>query len=417
MEKYLILNLHLFDNTNVTTDNELSVEMKTYYADFLIDNAVPKLVHDQFGQKVPIPQGKGKTVEFRKYTPLVKALTPLTEGVTPEGKKLNVTSLEATVQQYGDYIEVSDMLILTAIDNNLVQATKLLGNQAGETLDTITREVLNGGTNVQYGESSVTARYQLSGGLDTGNHYLSVKGINMGVRTLKVQKAEKIDGYYIVIAHPDTLFDLMEDKRWIHAAEYAGSEQIFEGEVGKLSGCRFVETTEAKIWHADDLVKADGTNGAVRNLTIASVAGAVVTVKEAIAQAQADDMVGRMVIIGNELNKIESVTAGAAGAAKVTLEAAPSATAADTVIYPGEAGAEGRDVYSTLMIGDNAYGVTEIQGGGLQHIVKQLGSSGTADPLNQRATVGWKATKTAERLVEQFILRIETASTFESGAN
>lgn len=417
MKKNLeMIDLQMFSNTNVTTDNELSAEMKTYYADFLIDNAVPKLVHDQFGQKVPIPQGRGKTVEFRRYTPLMKALTPLTEGVTPEGKKLNVTSLEATVEQYGDYIEVSDMLILTALDNNLVQATKLLGNQAGETLDTITREVLNGGTNVQYGEGAVSARYKLAGGA-SDNNYLTVKAINVGVRTLKVQKAEKIDGYYIVIAHPDTLFDLMEDKRWISAAEYAGSEQIFEGEVGRLGGCRFVETTEAKIWHADDLLPQDGENGAVRTLKIASVSGKVVTVSEAITAAQAVKMAGRMVIIGGALNKIESAAAGAAGSAKVTLKDTPTVTTAGTVIYPGEAGAEGRDVYSTLMIGDNAYGVTEIQGGGLQHIVKQLGSSGTADPLNQRATVGWKATKTAERLVEQFILRIETASTFESGAN
>ena len=76
------------------------------------------------------------------------------------------------------------------------------------------------------------------------------------------------------------------------------------------------------------------------------------------------------------------------------------------------AGASGVDVYSTLILGADAYGVTEITGGGLEHIVKQLGSAGTADPLNQRATAGWKATKTAERLVEQYMVRIETASTF-----
>jgi N4-gp56 family major capsid protein len=86
------------------------------------------------------------------------------------------------------------------------------------------------------------------------------------------------------------------------------------------------------------------------------------------------------------------------------------------VIYPGEGGANGRDVYSTLILGADAYGVTELEGGGLQHIVKQLGSSGTADPLNQRATAGWKLTKVAERLVEQYMVRIESASTFESGA-
>ena len=89
-----------------------------------------------------------------------------------------------------------------------------------------------------------------------------------------------------------------------------------------------------------------------------------------------------------------------------------STLAAGDTIYPGEAGFEGRDVYSTLIMGDNAYGTTELQGGGLTHIIKQLGSAGTGDPLNQRATAGWKATKAAVRLVEPYMVRIETASTF-----
>ena len=120
--------------------------------------------------------------------------------------------------------------------------------------------------------------------------------------------------------------------------------------------------------------------------------------------------------MGGELLEVASAAAGAAGAATVTVKNAPAAApSASTVIYPGEGGANGRDVYSTLILGADAYGVTELEGGGLQHIVKQLGSSGTADPLNQRATAGWKLTKVAERLVEQYMVRIESASTFESG--
>lgn len=143
--------LRMFNgNTNVTTDVGLSDEMKTYYSDYLIDLTGPKLVHDQFGQKHPIPKNGGKTIEFRKYDPLPKALTPLKEGVTPDGRKLTMSVLTSKVEQYGDYVELSDILLLTAVDNNLVQATKLLASQAGRTLDTITREVLAGGTNVLY---------------------------------------------------------------------------------------------------------------------------------------------------------------------------------------------------------------------------------------------------------------------------
>lgn len=318
------LNMQLFNNTQTTASSDLSVEMKTFYSDYLIDNAKPLLVHDQFGQRHPIPRNGGKTVEFRKYSPFAKALTPITEGVTPDGHKLNVTNLTATVAQYGDYVELSDVLLLTAIDNNLTEATALCGNQAGETLDTVTREVLVGGTNVMY-SGGVSDRSALK-----AENKLTVDDCFKAARFLKTQKAQKIDGYYVAIIHPDVAYDLMRSEDWVNAVQYAGSTQLFEGEIGRIAGIRFVETTEAKIFE-----KAAGT----------------------------------------------------------------------------------KDVYATLVLGANAYGVTEVEGGGLQHIVKQLGSAGTADPLNQRATVGWKAIKTAERLVEGYMIRIESCSTFDSGAN
>lgn len=329
----LPIRLDLFDgNTNVTTQTgagqDLSGEMRTFYSDYLIDHAEPELVHDQFGQKHNIPQGGGKTIQFRKFDPLPKALTPLTEGVTPDGQKLSMGVVSATVKQYGGFIELSDVLMLTAVDNNLVQATKLLGSQAGRTLDTITREVLSGGTNVQYAEGQVTSRAALVGGdADPAkNHYLTVDAVRKAVRFLKVMNAPRINGSYVGIIHPDVSYDLMSDPKWVSVKTYADPEGIYEGEIGRIEGVRFVETSEAKVFSG--------------------------------------------------------------------------------------AGAGGRDVYSTLILGADAYGVTEITGGGLQHIIKQLGSAGTADPLNQRATAGWKATKAAERLVEAYMVRIETASTF-----
>ncbi|MEG1942787.1 MAG: N4-gp56 family major capsid protein [Angelakisella sp.] len=323
----LPITLNLFaGDTNVTTDNGLSKEMKTFYSDYLIDMAEPELVHDQFGQKHPIPKNGGKIIEFRKYDPLPKALTPLAEGVTPNGQKLNMSVLSAAVSQYGGFIELSDILLLTAIDNNLVQGTKLLGGQAGRTLDTITREILNGGTNVQYAEGQVSSRAALVGGAVSGNHYLTVDAVRRAVRFLKVMNAPRINGYYAGIIHPDCSFDLMSDPKWVNVKTYSDPEGIYEGEIGRIEGVRFVESSEAKVFSGG--------------------------------------------------------------------------------------GASGRDVYATLILGADAYGITEIAGGGLQHIVKQLGSAGTADPLNQRATAGWKSTKVAERLVEPYLLRIETTSTF-----
>ena len=389
----------------------LSEEMKTYYSDYLIDNAEPALVHDMFAQKHQIPQGGGKTVQFRRYNPLPKLTEPIREGVTPAGQSINMEVLEATVAQYGGYVELTDLLILTAIDNNLCMATKLLGSQAGRTLDTITREVLAGGTNVQDGENAVAARYLLTGGQQSGNHYLSVDAIRRAVRFLKNQNAEKIKGSYIAIVHPDCAYDLMSDPNWKTPNQYADPSNIMEGEIGKIEGVRFIESSEAKVFHAEDLatdareLAVNKTGGYNASNVIAFDGGNV----------QADALVGRYVLIGGTRAYV-----GANTASEMTLytDSTKSMTASVTcednaVIYPGEAGAMGRDVYATMVFGENAYGTTEITGGGLELIVKQLGSAGTSDPLNQRATVGWKATKVTVRLVEAFMVRIETASTFD----
>ena len=327
MKDIFVLNLQLFAemNTNTTLDSGLSLENKTYYDMTLIDEAQANLVHDQFAQKRPIPKNGGKKIEFRKFASLPKALTPLTEGVTPDGKKLSVTSIEAEVAQYGDYIVQSDVLELTSIDNTIVEATKILGRQAGLTLDTITRNIMQSGTNVYYcpkaDGTAVTSREALD-----GTCKLTVDVVNRVVALLKKNNAPKINGDYVAIIHPYVAYDLMSDPEWIDAHKYCTPENIYEGEIGKVAGVRLVETSEAMVLGSDG------------------------------------------------------------------------------------------DVYGTLIIANGAYGVTEITGGGLQTIIKQLGSAGTADPLNQRSSIGWKAIKTAEILVEPYMIRIESkAKLIETG--
>lgn len=312
--------------THTTAASALSSEMKTYYDTELIHAAEPKLVHAQFGQKRNIPQGRGRMIEFRKFSQLPKALTPLTEGVTPDGGTLKVTSSTAAVDQYGYYIAISDLLDMTAIDPMLQETVKALGAQAGRTLDTVVREIMAAGTNVQYAEGQVTSRAAL-----TSAHKLTVKAVKMAVRTLKNANADPIESDYIGIIHPDIAFDLTEDPEWKYPHQYADPKEIYEGEIGKIAGVRFVETTEAKIFE--------------------------------------------------------------------------------------KAGSGGQSVYATLILGANAYGVTEIEGGGLTTIIKQKGSAGTADPLDQRSTAGWKAILTAKILSDEYMVRIETGSTFSGAAN
>ena len=297
-------------NINVTTDSALSAENKTFYDKALIQEATPNLIHDQFGQKRPIPKNGGKKIEFRKYASMPKALTPLTEGVTPDGRKLSVTTVEAEVSQYGDFVCLSDVLDLTAIDNNALEATRVMGRQAGMTLDTVTRNVLQSGTNVYYcppvaEDGTVGAqpedRMQL-----TKDCKLTVGVVKRVASLMKAANAPKINGHYVCILHPYAAYDLMNDPKWEQMHQYCKPEEMYEGEIGRIAGVRFVESSEAAVY-----------TGAENDCP------------------------------------------------------------------------EGLAVFGCLFIADGAYGVTEVTGGGLQTIIKQLGSAGSADPLNQRSTVGY----------------------------
>ena len=327
------MDLRLFDaNTQVTTQQSLTEEMKTFYSDYLIDAAEPELVHDQFAQKHPIPANGGKTIQFRRFAPLGKALTALTEGVTPNGQALNVTTITSDLHQYGGWTPLTDVLQMTAIDNNVVQATRVLASQAGRTMDSITRDVLAGGTNVIYApklaadgtETAVASRKALD-----KTCTLTPKLFFQAAAQLGAMNADPIGDSYIAIIHPYAAYDLKTSKEFIEVHKYADPDTMFRGEIGKLGNIRFIETSEAKIWK-------------------------------------------------------------------------------DSTCPDGLA------VFGTLVLGAHAYGVTELEGGGLEHIVKQLGYGD--DPLNQRASVGWKGMRAAERLVEQYMVRIESASSYSATA-
>ena len=415
MKETIKLNLRLFDEGTMTTlTGSLSDEMKTYYEKRLIDNAEPNLVHDQFGDKYPIPKGGGKQIEFRKYSPLPKALTSLTEGVTPPSNRLSVSNITASVAQYGDWIQLSDMLELTAIDRNVEQATKLLGGSAGRTLDTITREILCGGTNRLFAGHDVEGVYtrpSTRAGV-TAKDIVTPDLVFEAAAELKAMNAQPIDDCYVAIVHPYVAYDLMTSPQWMDVHKYAEPQNIYQGELGKIGQVRFVESIEAKVVGPADILPG------VPRLTVktaATVATTTLTIKEAVSEDVAtafNATSGVDVYIAGTTNKITAVSAGSAGNATITVTS--TTAAADAMICGRSAGSDGSAVFCTLVLGANAYGVTEIEGGGLQHIVKQLGYGD--DPLNQRSSVGWKATKAAERLVEAYMIRIESGSAFSGKA-
>lgn len=305
--------------TQISTQGSLSAEAKTFYDRQLLERAQTELVHARFGQQRPIGRRSGKTIEFRKFSALAASTTPLTEGVTPAGNSLTATAITASINQYGDFIEGSDLLDLVAIDPILSETADLLGEQAGLSMDRIIREVLAAGTSVQYANNRAS-RVTVAAGDN-----LTVLEIRKAVRFLKNQKARPVaDGSYIALINPSTHFDLQSDAAWKDPHTYQDTTNIYSGEIGRLYGVRFVESTETKVFTG-------------------------------------------------------------AGAASI-------------------------DVNATIVLGDGAYGLIPLEGQNLDFTFKPIGSSGTADPLDQRWTSGWKVAFAAKILNDLAMVRIEHAA-------
>lgn len=353
MKTILCINLHLFDvskassagqyesggyvvnathNTPSTSGNDLSPQLRTFYSKYFLKNARANLVHNQFGEKETIPSRNGRTIDFRGQDPYPVATTPLVEGVTPSPNKMSYRHITAVVNQYGAFTPETDLLQYISCDDTAISDTEELADQAGRTIDVITREVINGGTCVDYAPiiasdgtvSEISSRSSI-----TKDCLLTVEVILRMAAKLKKNNAPKFDGSYVAIVHPYVAYDLMRSKGFVERVKYADATRLFEGEIGKLGGVRFVESSEAKVWEQ--------------------------------------------------------------AGAKPTSGTAPN-------------------VYSTLFLGKHAYGVVNLEKGNLQHIVKPLGSAGAADPLDQRATRGWKCSHTAVILAQQFMYRLESAS-------
>ena len=393
--------------TNTTINTLQTTQLnKTFYDRQLLESARTRFVHAKFGQMRPIPRNSGKRVEFRRWNlfDANAAMKALEEGVTPSGQSLSQSNVEALVSQYGAYVEVSDLLDMTGYDQVITESAELLGEQLGTVVEWVTRDAMNAGNNVQWAGGK-TSRAAL-----TASDKLTVDEIRKAVRTLKRAKArpfceDERKPHFICICSPDATYDLQNDALWQDVSKYSNAEAIYSGEIGRLFGVVFVESTEAKVFRQSVWNKVSEATSSSASFVLKNAP----TDAEAAYLSREDNHI--------RIGDARYTIAGFDPATNtVTLKETASLTA-DAIVYSEDAGAldsqtkTAMDVHSTLIFGKDAYGVVDVAGSGaLQIIIKPHGSAGTQDPLDQRATVGAKvAAYTAVILNELWLLRIEHA--------
>lgn len=314
-----------------TTRTQITEEVGNFYDRVLLEKAVPAFVHNRFAQVRDLPRNAGTLdIRFRRYGLLTAQTTALSEGVTPSGKQLSITDVNATVAQYGDYVTLTDVVMFDTIDPILTETADILGEQVGDTLDQLARDVMAATTTKQYA-SSATQTSDITAAMK-----ITRAEVKEAVRTLRSNNAKPITsminpstGYnttpigksFVGIVSEDTAFDLDDAEGWTPVEKYPNKSDVMPDEIGALGNVRFIMSTNTKV-------RAGEGNGGV-------------------------------------------------------------------------------DVHSTLILGMHAVAQTRISGEALKNIVKPLGSGGTNDPLDQRATSGWKITYVATILNDAFILDLQ----------
>lgn len=225
-------------SSNTTTLSQL---MQKYYDSLFIDTAKHWLIHEEGAQTRPLPQGSGKIAYFQRYTPLGIVSTALTEATNPTCVNLSATNVSVTVSEFGSYSRISKLLSLTAVDRKMKGAVEVHAQNAGESRDQMVREKALVGATAQLAASS--SALTDVGTTDT----LSASEVRKAVRTLKANKAMRYaDGYFIGKTSPYASYDLMGDTTWVNSHTYKDGENLYKGELGKLHGVRFLETTNWK---------------------------------------------------------------------------------------------------------------------------------------------------------------------------
>ncbi|MBQ9950323.1 MAG: N4-gp56 family major capsid protein [Clostridia bacterium] len=388
--------------TNTTLSTQVSTKLnKTFYDRQLLESAKTRFVFTKYGQKRRIPRNNGKQVEFRRWELFdpKEAVCGLQEGVTPTGQELSQTSVTADISQYGAYVEVSDLLDMTGYDDVINDSVELLGEQLGTVVEWVTRDAISSGSNVIYAGGA-----QSRDEVDSSKP-LTTTDIRRAVKSLKKAKARMFSDngkapHYICVCSPDAVYDLQNDNMWQEANKYASSEALYSGEIGRMFGVVFVESTECKVFEPM----------LVNSVAEGSTKSSIVLQNPLTAEQVKYIKSGGNIRLSGSENLAVDITSLEAGASTLTLtKELDTAPAAFTAVLSDDTSDSADPVHAALVFGKDAYGVIDIDGTDtIESIIKPCGSAGTSDPLNQRATIGAKvAGFTARILNELWLVRIE----------
>lgn len=248
-----------------TTYGDITPRQAAYSIVGFLTRAIPNMTIERFGQPYVVPKNNTQTAKFRRYFieggtgsysgnagnySMPKALTPLTEGETPAGSKLDSKDYTVQLLQYGDFIGFTDVIQDTHEDYPAVlrQLVEVLGEQAAHTVETLRYNVLKAGTNVFYANGSarnavntpitLALQRRITRSLKRQN----AKMITTVLKSSPAYNTQPIEAAFIALTHPDVENDIRDMDGFISVKQYAQGS-AYEGEIGAVEDTRYIRST------------------------------------------------------------------------------------------------------------------------------------------------------------------------------
>lgn len=239
----------------------------------------PEMYYDQFADvQATNATNPGASVTFTVFADLAAATTPLgeAEDVTPVA--MSDSQVTVTLYEYGNATVTTAKLRASSFLPVDPVAAQAVGYNAGLSIDTVVRGVIQAGTNVFYASGGAvlpTARNEIS--LDDT---LVAKDVRKATAQLRGANVPTIDGAYVGIIHPDVSYDFRgatDASAWRTPANYVNPTGIYSGEIGMFEGVRFIESSRAPLF-----ANAGNGSGAPGNI---DAYGTLIMGRQALAKA------------------------------------------------------------------------------------------------------------------------------------
>lgn len=237
------------NQTTAFTDGTSSDATQSYFNTLLLVRGTYALIHQVPVKKYNLARRSGKTMIWRRFEALPLATTELIEGQNPAGRAKTKTDVAATIKQYGDFIEDTDMVVDTQQDPQTTENVEVLGQQMGETFDQLYRDEFATATNIVYANGSSTVAV---------SEIVDRNDLDRAYRLLRVNKARTFSPMlmagqnvgtgpvmpsYWAMCDERVAFDLRHVEGFLLPSEYGSKTGILAGEIGSdKNGIRFLSS-------------------------------------------------------------------------------------------------------------------------------------------------------------------------------